>query len=310
MKKIIALFFTIGFGTVVHAQQLPQLTQYMINNYAINPAIAGMHDYYQVNTTIRNQMVGINDAPRTTILSIYGKKNDHVGLGGVVYNDQAGPTSRLGGNMSYTYHLSLSSEVKAAFALAAGFSQLKISKNGLKVLDSADPFFQGGDIVRAVPDATFGFNTYGKNWYFGLSIPQLLSYSPDLIDRNFYDNFNEESDGKLGRHYYVLGAYKHQIDPFWSIEPSLLLKSFKASPTQFDIGVKTTYDDKLWFGGGYRTNGDILCLLGYTINERYMLGYSYDISTGDIGAASNGSHEFMLGIKFITNRESEIMKMR
>jgi type IX secretion system PorP/SprF family membrane protein len=310
MKKIVALFFTIGFGTVVYAQQLPQLTQYMINNYAINPAIAGMHDYYQVNTTIRNQWAGINDAPRTTILSIYGKKNDHVGLGGVVYNDQAGPTSRLGGNISYTYHLSLSSEVKAAFALAAGFSQFKILKEGLNFEDNFANEAQGGDIVRTVPDATFGFNTYGKNWYLGLSIPQLLSYSPDLYDRNYFDNYNEESEGKLERHYYVLGAYKYQIDPFWSIEPSLLLKSFKAAPTQFDIGVKTTYDDKLWFGGGYRTNGDILCLLGYTINERYILGYSYDISTGDIGAASNGSHEFMLGIKFITNRESEILKMR
>jgi type IX secretion system PorP/SprF family membrane protein len=310
MKKIVALFFTIGFGTVVYAQQLPQLTQYMINNYAINPAIAGMHDYYQVNTTIRNQWAGINDAPRTTILSIYGKKNDHVGLGGVVYNDQAGPTSRLGGNISYTYHLSLSSEVKAAFALAAGFSQFKILKEGLNFEDNFANEAQGGDIVRTVPDATFGFNTYGKNWYLGLSIPQLLSYSPDLYDRNYFDNYNEESEGKLERHYYVLGAYKYQIDPFWSIEPSLLLKSFKAAPTQFDIGVKTTYDDKLWFGGGYRTNGDILCLLGYTINERYMLGYSYDISTGDIGAASNGSHEFMLGIKFITNRESDIMNMR
>ena len=45
----------------------------MINNYAVNPAIAGMHDYYQV-VTIRNQWVGINDAPRTTILSIYEGK--------------------------------------------------------------------------------------------------------------------------------------------------------------------------------------------------------------------------------------------
>ncbi|MDP7567429.1 MAG: PorP/SprF family type IX secretion system membrane protein, partial [Flavobacteriales bacterium] len=221
-----------------------------------------------------------------------------------------GPTSRLGGNISYTYHLSLSSEVKAAFALAAGFSQFKILKEGLNFEDNFANEAQGGDIVRTVPDATFGFNTYGKNWYFGLSIPQLLSYSPDLYDRNFYDNLDKESQGKLLRHYYVLGAYKYQIDPFWSIEPSLLLKSFKAAPTQFDIGVKTTYDDKLWFGGGYRTNGDILCLLGYTINERYVVGYSYDIATGPIGIASNGSHEFMLGIKFITNRESDIMKMR
>ena len=96
MKNILALFFTIVFGSIAYAQQLPQLTQYMINNYAVNPAIAGMHDYYQVNTTIRNQWVGINDAPRTTILSIYGKKNENVGFGGLIYNDQVGPTGRLG----------------------------------------------------------------------------------------------------------------------------------------------------------------------------------------------------------------------
>ena len=49
-----------------------------------------MYDYYQVKTTIRNQWVGITDAPRTTVLSIYGKKSERVGLGGLVFNDQTG----------------------------------------------------------------------------------------------------------------------------------------------------------------------------------------------------------------------------
>jgi len=303
MKKIVALFFIVGFGSVMYAQQLPQLTQYTVNNYAINPAIAGMYDYYQVNTTIRNQWVGINDAPKTTILSIYGKKSEHVGFGGKVYNDQAGPWSKLGGSLSYTYHVSLSPTVKAAFALSGGFSQFKISND--VQFENPEPGF--GELVRAVPDAIFGFNAYGKNWYAGLSIPQLLAYSPDLYNENIYNTQGLESEGKLVRHYYVLGAYKHQIDPFWSVEPSLLLKAVAASPTQIDIGVKATYDDKLWFGTGYRTNGDIACLLGYTFNERYVFGYSYDITTGEIGTASNGSHEFMLGIRFIKNRESDIM---
>ena len=307
MKKIIALFFIVGFGSVVYAQQLPQLTQYTGNNYAINPAIAGMYDYYQVNTTIRNQWAGLSEAPRTTILSIYGKKNEHVGFGGTVYNDQAYAFGRLGGNISYTYHVNLTATIKAAFALAGGFGQLKISKSLLSPENNQDPVMQGGDLVRLVPDATFGLNAYGKNWYAGLSIPQLLSYSPDFLDDNVIDIMNEESEGKLVRHYYILGAYKHQIDPFWSVEPSLLLKTAGSSPTQFDIGVKGTYDDKLWFGTGYRTNGDIACILGYTFNERYVLGYSYDISTGELGTVSDGSHEFMLGIRFMTNRESDIM---
>lgn len=74
MKKLLVLAIIICCGSILKAQQLPQITQYMINNYTINPAIAGMYDYYQVKTTIRNQWAGINDGPRTTILSVYGKK--------------------------------------------------------------------------------------------------------------------------------------------------------------------------------------------------------------------------------------------
>ena len=69
-----------------------------------------------------------------------------------------------------TCHLNLSSTVKAAFALAGGFPVENIrSALNPEELDNAVQ----GDIVRLVPDATFGFNTYGKNWYAGLSIPQL-----------------------------------------------------------------------------------------------------------------------------------------
>ena len=79
MKRISILLFVICFGGLLKAQQLPQITQYMNNNYVINPAVAGMYDYYQVNTTIRNQWAGINDAPRTSVISIYGRHSEHVG---------------------------------------------------------------------------------------------------------------------------------------------------------------------------------------------------------------------------------------
>jgi type IX secretion system PorP/SprF family membrane protein len=107
MKRITILIFAICFTPILKAQQLPQITQYTNNNYAINPAVAGMYDYYQVNTTIRNQWVGMNEGPRTSVISIYGKHSDHVGLGGAVYNDVTGPTSRIGGSASYTYAFQL-----------------------------------------------------------------------------------------------------------------------------------------------------------------------------------------------------------
>jgi len=303
MKRLIILLITVSFSCTVKGQQLPQLTQYEQNNYAINPAIAGMYDYYQVKTSVRNMWGDLG--PKTTILSIYGKKGENIGLGGMVYSDSEGATSRIGGNISYSHHFSLSSDIKIALALSAGFLQYRLVKDQLTWYQEDDPDAVGGDVVRAIPDATFGINTYGKNWYVGLSIPQLLSNNIDLIDRNFYELQETESEGKLNRHYYLLGAYNHVLNPFWSIEPSLLLKS-ATTDTQFDFGVKATWNDKLWFGTGYRTNGQMSALAGYSIQDRYIIGYSYDM----LGDASvlGATHEFVLGIKFRSLKEKEILK--
>ena len=67
MKKLTLLFVSIFMGSMLQAQQLPQLSQFMINDFAVNPAIAGMDDYYQIKTSVRNQWVGIEDAPKNWI---------------------------------------------------------------------------------------------------------------------------------------------------------------------------------------------------------------------------------------------------
>ena len=303
MKRLIILLITVSFSCTVKGQQLPQLTQYEQNNYAINPAIAGMYDYYQVKTSVRNMWGDLG--PKTTILSIYGKKGNNMGIGGLVYSDEEGATSRIGGAVSYTHHFALTEDIKIALALSGGFLQYKLVKDQLTVEQQDDPLFKGGDVIRSIPDATFGINTYGKNWYIGLAIPQLLSNNLDILDHNILANLNEESEGKLNRHYYILGSYKHVLNPFWSVEPSLLLKSATTN-TQFAIGVKGTWNDKLWFGAGYRTKGQMSVLAGYSIQERYIIGYSMDMG-GDASVLGT-THEFVLGIRFISLKENEILK--
>ena len=301
MKRISILFFAICFGGVLHAQQLPQITQYMNNNYAINPAVAGMYDYYQVNTTIRNQWVGMNEGPRTSVISIYGKHSDNVGLGGTVYNDVTGPTSRSGGSASYTYTFSLTAKMKLSLALQGGFKQFKIIKSGLSVEDAGDPFMEGGDVVRVLPDATFGINLSGDKWYLGVAIPQLLSSELKLMDVDFAKRYDTTSqNGKLASHIYVLGSYTYDINPAISIEPSFFLRSVAGAKTQIDFGIKSEYKELFWLGMNYNMNNDlssIAALLGYTINDRFNIGYSYGMPSA---ATSNysGSHEFMLGVRF------------
>lgn len=307
MKKLTLLFVSIFMGSMLQAQQLPQLSQFMLNDFAVNPAIAGMNDYYQIKTSVRNQWVGIEDAPKTTLLSIYGKSSEHVGLGGAVFNDQVGPTSRAGASLTYAYHFNFTDEVKMAMALSAGFTQFKIDKVGWNIYNSADPLMDGAEVVNLVPDATFGLNIYEEDkWYLGIAVPQLLNSKLTLIDED-YAIISPTMDGSLARHIYVLGMYNIELDHYWDLQPSVLFKSV-TNHNQMDIGLKTIYSDKFWMGADYRTNGDIVALLGFIIQDKFLIGYSYDVANSDVNIATRGSHEFMFGVTFRPSTQNQIMR--
>jgi type IX secretion system PorP/SprF family membrane protein len=57
------------------SQQRPYYTQYILNNYIINPALAGIENYWDVKISHRHQWVGLNGAPITTYLTIQGPLN-------------------------------------------------------------------------------------------------------------------------------------------------------------------------------------------------------------------------------------------
>jgi len=61
-------------------------------------------------------------------------------------------------------------------------------------------------------------------------------------------------------------------------------------------------------GMDYRTNGDISALLGFIIQEKFMIGYSYDIPNPDISQYTSGSHEFMFGVTFRPSTQNQIMR--
>src|ERR1035437_8806270 len=128
-KKFLLLLFA---ATSAFAQQLPQYSQYMFNDFVMNPAIAGRSNYWEANSNNRYQWVGITDAPRTYILSLQGPlKNKKMGLGGTIFTDIVGPTRRTGANLAYAYHVKLSTTYKLSFGVNAGV--LQYSVDGSKI---------------------------------------------------------------------------------------------------------------------------------------------------------------------------------
>jgi type IX secretion system PorP/SprF family membrane protein len=292
MKKILYILFFGMLLTGVHAQQLPQYTQYMLNEFAINPAVAGKEEYADVRSNNRYQWVGITDAPRTYMLTVHGpfsKKN--MGVGMHVYTDIVGPTRRVGLSLAYAYHIKLNEEVRVSLGLSAGIQQWGIDGHKLILHDAGDDNLLVQYQTVYVPDFGAGILLHSKKFYVGFSAPQLYQSKIKLYPGG-------DDKGTLVTHFNLNAAYRFDLGESFKIEPSCLVKYASPAPVKFDVGLRGIYKDQIWIGGAYRHNDAFTALIGVLYKNYLLIGYSYDFSTTNIRKYSSGTHEIMLGLRF------------
>lgn len=275
-----------------NAQQLPQYTQYMLNEFAINPAVAGKEEFADVRSNNRYQWVGITDAPRTYMLTVHGPmKLKNMGLGMNLFTDIVGPTRRVGLNFSYAYHIKLNEETKVSLGLSAGVLQWGIDGHKLQLHDAGDENLLTQYQTTYVPDFGAGILLYTKKYYIGVAVPQMYQSKINLYP-------GVENKGKLVTHFNVNGAYKFDLGEDFKLEPSFILKYATPAPMKLDVGVRAIYREQVWLGAAYRHNDAVTALVGYLYKNYLMIGYSYDFSTTNIRRYSSGTHEVMLGLRF------------
>lgn len=299
MKKIALLISIVALVSLnVKSQQLPLYSQYMMNGFLLNPAIAGSVDLFPVNLTARQQWVGIKEAPSTQALSTHVLlANQTMGVGGYIFNDKFGPVSRMGIQGVFAYHLPLPGiDSKLGLGLAFKGFQYKIDQSQVITIDDSDPALSYAVESTFVPDADFGAYLYNEKYFVGLSATQLIQFKLKLGD-----NTNEQN--KMIRHYFFTGGYKFDLGKDFQIEPSVLVKGTEKTPFQLDINAKTYYKKNYWLGVSYRTSNDIVAMIGLKVNKIYF-GYAFDYTTTNIRKYSTGSHEIMIGFNINEGRQS------
>ena len=181
MKSFFRLLVLVAFvlnGSISFAQQPSHYSQYVFNNYILNPAAGGVGNYIDIKAGYRNQWIGFGAAPQTYLVSLhapianlklepkpFGTRNHHA-VGGYVVKDQTGPISQLGAYLSYAYHIRLSYHLKVSAGVSAGFKQYALNTDELWTLEPND-----NDLISmktSTPDATAGIWVY-TNKYFKYS---------------------------------------------------------------------------------------------------------------------------------------------
>ncbi|MEJ2881986.1 PorP/SprF family type IX secretion system membrane protein [Pedobacter sp. GR22-6] len=331
MRYSIYVFWLLMLSVVaLHAQQRPQYTQYIFNNYLVNPAISGIENYTDIKVGYRQQWTGIKDAPKTSFVSAHWKLGDeylwknalslpentddpmsrnymqnytaspaHHGMGVIAVLDEAGPISRLDASLTYAYHLQMTDQLNFSVGVAAGISRIGLDVNALEFQTGPDQVIQNAYLSQIKPDLGLGVWLYGASFFAGASVQQVLPQKLKFTSEPIYNT------GKDVPHYFFTLGYRLFLDEEITALPSVMVRKVSPTPLSIDANLKIAFKDRVWVGGSYRRNDSFSALAGINVSKLLNLTYSYDFITSDLSRVSNGTHEIVLGIQL--NNVYEVM---
>ena len=318
IKLTILLLFAMTIASGLQAQQEPQFTQNMFNRVFSNPGFSGMGEGICVTGLLRQQWAGFKDyegekvGPETFLISIDAPvRLLRGGVSALVMQDQIGFTKNIVLRVGYSYiremgygNLGLGAHV--------GFNNRTMDFSKFNPVDENDPLLKAvtGEQSEILIDVSLGIAyEVSDQYYFGFSVNQLLQTSGKEL-ANWTTNVDSSTSQSflykmtLDRTFYFQGGYEYVFrrSPNFAILPYAMVK-FDMASVQVDIAALLEYKQMFWGGLNYRFQDAVSLIVGMQYKS-FKVGYSYDITTSQLGLANTaGSHEIML--KYCFKLEAE-----
>lgn len=344
----LAVILGISWAAPARGQQFPQFSLYS-NAYLFNPAVGGINNYVDVKTSFRQQFSGVEGSPVTAYFSAHKPVNQadlnkkeltdlpmrgvhqvrfvpsqrqkvRHGVGGFIFNDQAGLLDRTSGAVSYAVHVPSGRSFYASFGASIGASMFSLDDpdiliNNGEVFDRqsvgslSDPAFTNISNQLILPEINIGTWIYTPKFYFGLSALQLLGNELRFGDEG--EGIDIE-DARLTNHFMLSTGYRFTLGSDLGLVPNLMARYVIGIPPVIEGGVRAIYQDNIWGGIGYRFSDfthenpeAVYVQLGLGINRLLDLAFAYDFTLSELSIESQGSFEVALGLRLLNKRNSD-----
>jgi type IX secretion system PorP/SprF family membrane protein len=285
---LIGVLITSALST--EAQLDPMFTQYMFNTQSINPAYAGMWEKIGFFSLVRRNYAGIDRAPFTQIISFHTPiKNEFVGLGLNIINDNIGRETRLSIFGDYSFKILLRQDLFLRLGLKFGFMNYsnKLDQYVLYPDNKYDPAFMGEVNNKFMPNFGVGAFLYNDIYYISLSIPK-------LIQNNFTANVNNYSSQAETQHVYLTGGYVFGLKNDIKFKPSLLVRYTLGMPIEFDLAANFNFNEHFELGAMMRTGNSVGLIAQWILKRKLRIGYAVDVPVTQIFSYQYGCHEVMV----------------
>jgi type IX secretion system PorP/SprF family membrane protein len=302
MKKLTGIILFLLFGYAMLAQQNVQYTQFMLNDYGLNPAVAGNSKGLMFMVGRRVQWTDFAGAPETNFASVtksFGKKGYKRywhGAGAYVEQDKFGIFSNKAAYVSYAIHLKLTSKYYFSFGLAAGIKSFAVTNS---VYNEFDPALMTHAPKVIIPDFIPGVYLYSKKIIAGLAI------------RNLYKNTLTQGNKEIGTGskltpniYLTLG--RKYVSPGYDFifVPAIHLQTTFTSVPVTNFNCMIYYRKRVGVGLTYRMHDAVAGMIQVRIFSNVVLGFAYDYTISKFKAAKANSTEIMMGFSPIMSTEN------
>lgn len=292
----LVLLLTIAGTSKVMAQLDPMGSQYFLNQYLANPAMAGMDEGLTLNGAVRKQYSTIPGAPSTQTLTAGYQMNSRVGWGLNLYNDAAGLIKKTRVVGSYAYHLPLSNENNQLhFGISLGFMNERI---GYEDVDGDQ-----GDVVigrfnerDTYIDGDFGAAYTSKHLSIQAAVPNMKSFfgtdDNNTIDRSTFFT-------SLSYKWFLGGTIATT-----TLEPKVVYRGVKGHDNLLDAGANLIMaNNQLIFTAMYHSSQSATFGMGVNINKALTILGMYTTETSAMQGYTNGNFEVGLKYQVLKKRQ-------
>lgn len=290
MRKIIlflSLFSCLNWG---FSQQIPHYSQWFWNQFAMNPAHAGIKPCVEIKSLMRTQWTGIEGAPTSGLVTFatpLKSKRKHIysarqGIGGKFEHDQIGPFTANRFMLSYAAHFNFSEYNRLSVGISAGFQQWSFDKTKTTTY-LPDPAISESNSALS-PNVAAGFWWNGEHYYLGTAFEQIPAGSWGEIGTSSRFRF----------HSMINGGYRFLVKDKISLIPNFMLRIPPKGKMDLDIAALVDFQNKVGLGLGLRNTDAVLFFFNIKIKEQFSIAYSFDFVTSALGENRSNSHEISL----------------
>lgn len=273
----------------------------------LNPAIAGIENYVDIQVGFRNQWNGVDGAPTTGYISWHQpisksgkvpgftfteegkgsrmpktlKHHPHHGIGANLIVDNVGVFSNQELSATYALHIPIASGLNASLGFSPGLLIQGLNNSRLSNAVLTDPAIAGFD-TRFSGLLKLGGWIYAKHLYAGGAFHSSFDQNQDIETRYFIN---------------AGGMFGNKIMRF---KPYTVVRRVNDDWT-YDVGMQGMWQSRIWGGASWRSVSELVYYVGANITSSLSATFLYNDPLQNSYISTSSTQEIVIQFR-IGNR--------